>query len=106
MGGSMHCRRPSSSTGVGKSRRSMWDLPARRISRMAFKNYYKLPRRPVLTALLCLPLLGQSSGYLMVAEAPKVTGQRNAAVQAKIPVTVKAGYHVNSNVPSDEYLIP
>jgi len=35
-----------------------------------------------------------------------VAGARNAAVQAKIPVTVKVGYHVNSNTPSDEYLIP
>ena len=25
---------------------------------------------------------------------------------AKIPVTVKQGYHVNSNKPADEYLIP
>jgi hypothetical protein len=50
--------------------------------------------------------LAQSSGYLTVAEASKVTGQRNAAVQAKIPVSVKTGYHVNSNPPSDENLIP
>jgi len=50
--------------------------------------------------------LAQSSGYLTVAEASKVTGQRNAAVQTKIPVTVKAGYHVNSNPPSEESLIP
>jgi len=35
-----------------------------------------------------------------------VAGARNAAVQAKIPVSVKAGYHVNSNTPSDDYLIP
>jgi hypothetical protein len=27
-------------------------------------------------------------------------------VQAKIPVTVMTGYHVNSNTPSEEYLIP
>ena len=27
-------------------------------------------------------------------------------MQAKIPVTVKSGYHVNSNTPSDELLIP
>jgi len=41
-----------------------------------------------------------------VADSAKVSGARNAAVQAKIPVTVKEGYHVNSNMPSDEYLIP
>ena len=27
-------------------------------------------------------------------------------MQSKIPVTVKEGYHVNSNTPSEEYLIP
>jgi len=36
----------------------------------------------------------------------KVEGKRNAAVVARIPVTVEAGYHVNSNSPLDEYLIP
>ena len=35
-----------------------------------------------------------------------MAGARNAAVQAKIPVTVRTGYHVNSNTPSEEYLIP
>jgi Disulphide bond corrector protein DsbC len=35
-----------------------------------------------------------------------VAGKRNAAVQVKIPLTVKEGYHVNSNKPSEEYLIP
>jgi len=35
-----------------------------------------------------------------------VAGARNAAVQVKIPVTVRTGYHVNSNTPSDDYLIP
>lgn len=74
---------------------------------MALKNYYKLPRRAFLPALLlCLPILAQNSGYLSVAEPSKVAGQRNASVQTKIPVSVKSGYHVNSNAPNDEYLIP
>jgi len=59
-----------------------------------------------LTASLCLPLLAQSSGYLTLGELPKVTGKRGAAVQAKIPLAVRPGFHVNSNTPSDEYLIP
>jgi len=37
---------------------------------------------------------------------PKVAGKRSAAVQAKIPVSVLSGFHVNSNAPKDEYLIP
>jgi hypothetical protein len=50
--------------------------------------------------------LAQSSGYLEVGEPQKVAGKRGAAVQSKIPVTVKTGFHVNTNTPSEEYLIP
>jgi hypothetical protein len=35
-----------------------------------------------------------------------VVGKRNASVEARIPVAVKEGFHVNSNKPSEEYLIP
>ena len=35
-----------------------------------------------------------------------MTGKRGAAVQVKIPLTVMTGYHVNSNTPNEEYLIP
>ena len=57
----------------------------------------------------CLPLLcaqTQSSGYLSAGEPQKATGKRNAALQVKIPLVVKEGYHVNSNQPAEEYLIP
>jgi len=50
--------------------------------------------------------LAQSSGYLEVGAPQKVAGKRGANLQSKIPVTVKTGYHVNSNTPSEEYLIP
>lgn len=61
----------------------------------------------LLTVCLCLPsLFAQNSGYLAVGEPAKVAGARNAAVQVKIPVSVKSGYHVNSHTPIDEYLIP
>ena len=48
----------------------------------------------------------QSSGYLSAGEPAKAAGKRNAPLQVKIPVVVKDGYHVNSNQPSEEYLIP
>ena len=73
---------------------------------MALKSYCNLPCRPLLTAWLCLPLLAQSSGYLRLGDLPKVIGKRGAAVQAKIPLAVRPGFHVNSNTPSEEYLIP
>jgi hypothetical protein len=58
--------------------------------------------------VLCLPLLWpqSSSERLTVGQPQKVAGKRNAAVQTKIPVSILAGFHVNSNTPSDEYLIP
>jgi len=59
--------------------------------------------------VFCLPLLcaqAQSSGYLSAGQVQKVSGKRNAALQVKIPLVVKEGYHVNSNQPSEEYLIP
>ena len=74
---------------------------------MVSNSFCSLPRLPLLAALLCLaPLFGQSSGYLTVGEIGKVAGKRNAAVQAKIPVAVRPGFHVNSNAPTEEYLIP
>ena len=50
--------------------------------------------------------MAQSSGYLTLGGLPKVIGKRGAAVQAKIPLAVRPGFHVNSNTPSEEYLIP
>jgi Disulphide bond corrector protein DsbC len=80
---------------------------------MASNSYYRLPvglsriTLTLLAAWLCLPsLFAQTSGYLTAGEPPKVAGKRNAALQVKIPVVVKDGYHVNSNTPSEEYLIP
>jgi hypothetical protein len=59
-------------------------------------------------ALLPLCLLAQSSGagHLKLGDPPKVTGKRGAAVQARIPMAVDAGFHVNSNTPNEQYLIP
>src|SRR5512147_3047648 len=69
---------------------------------MAWKNYSKA----LLTLLLALPLTAQSSGHLSVGKIDKVAGKRNATVTAKIPCTIDPGFHVNSNTPSDEFLIP
>ena len=37
---------------------------------------------------------------------PKVAGARNASLEAKIACSVEPGYHVNSNTPAEDYLIP
>lgn len=54
----------------------------------------------------CFPIQSQSSGHLQAGAVQKVVGKRGEAVQAKIPVSIDAGFHVNSNKPSQEYLIP
>jgi len=55
-----------------------------------------------------LPTLWPQSNTdrVTVGQTQKVVGKRNDAVQTKIPVSILEGYHVNSNTPSDEYLIP
>jgi len=60
----------------------------------------------LLSLLITTAGLAQNNGYLTIGEPSKVAGKRNATVQSKIPVSVKEGYHVNSNTPSEEYLIP
>jgi hypothetical protein len=54
----------------------------------------------------CLWAQNSGGGHLAAGQPQKVTGKRSEAVQAKIPITVEAGYHVNSNKPAEEYLIP
>jgi hypothetical protein len=58
--------------------------------------------------VLSMPLLRPQSNVerVTVGQPQKVAGKRNDAVQTRIPVSILDGYHVNSNTPSDEYLIP
>src|ERR1700692_259064 len=41
-----------------------------------------------------------------VGAPEKVTAKIGAAVQVKLPLELRPGYHCNSNKPADEYLIP
>ena len=50
--------------------------------------------------------LAQGSGHLQAGAPQTVVGKRGAAVQAKIPVSVDPGFHVNSDKPKEEFLIP
>jgi hypothetical protein len=51
-------------------------------------------------------LQAQNRAYLTVGQASTVSGKRNASVEARIPVSVLPGFHVNSDKPSEDYLIP
>jgi DsbC/DsbD-like thiol-disulfide interchange protein len=59
-----------------------------------------------LACISVLCALAQNSGHLQAGQAQKVIGRRGDAVQAKIPVSIDEGFHVNSNKPSEEFLIP
>jgi DsbC/DsbD-like thiol-disulfide interchange protein len=66
-----------------------------------------MPQRTLVALLLGLGLLpAQGPDRLMVGQPEKLVGKRNAPVQVKIPLTVQKGFHVNSNKPREEYLIP
>lgn len=64
-------------------------------------------RRAAALSFLLLPLLlAQGSGVVTVAPLEKARVKRNDEFTAKVSVQVKPGFHVNSNAPEDEYLIP
>src|ERR1700682_5215117 len=72
---------------------------------MRLSTYW--PRLPALgLPFFFLALLSAQNTVVPVAPPAKVTGQRNQTLSTKIIVEMKSGYHVNSNTPSDEYLIP
>ncbi len=72
----------------------------------ALKHFCRLLCPLAITALSALAPAAQTNGYLTVGQPQRIVGKRGAAVQSKIPCAVQPGFHVNSNTPSDDYLIP
>lgn len=59
----------------------------------------------------CLPTLGlvcfaQALNVLHYNPPPPVRAPMGSTVEVKLPLSLQDGYHVNSNKPPDEYLIP
>ena len=54
-------------------------------------------------AVLCL---GQSITVLTLAPSAPVQAKIGTTVEAKLPLQLQPGYHVQSNTPTDKYLIP
>lgn len=50
-------------------------------------------------------LLGQGN-YLTVDPPRKIAAKRNGVAEAKLAVRIQNGYHVNSDTPAEDYLIP
>jgi thiol:disulfide interchange protein DsbD len=53
-------------------------------------------------------LLGQTSGNTVLSIAPstKLTIQRGSTADFSLKAELQPGFHVNSNMPGDDYLIP
>src|ERR1700683_888408 len=58
------------------------------------------------TACFGLICFAQAVNVLHFDPAPPLKAKTGTAVEAKVPLSLQEGYHVNSNKPSDEYLIP
>lgn len=52
-----------------------------------------------------LPSFGQTDA-LSITPPSKVNAKRGESVTASVQVALKPGFHVNSNTPAEEYLIP
>lgn len=61
----------------------------------------------VAAGLVLLPgLWAQLGAILTVSPPPRTTAVRSGVVSATLSVQLRNGYHVNSNTPADDYLIP
>ncbi|MEP7352440.1 MAG: hypothetical protein ABI824_04330 [Acidobacteriota bacterium] len=61
--------------------------------------------------LLAMGLLSSSltfgqTNVLTLGKIPTVKAKLGSTVTVKVPLQVRLGYHVNSNTPSDKYLVP
>ena len=63
------------------------------------------PRNLAAALLLSTCCFGQTN-VLTVAPPERVTAKIGAAVQVKLPLELRTGYHCNSNKPADDYLVP
>jgi hypothetical protein len=64
------------------------------------------PILPLLLLALSPSLPAQSKGVLAVEPVDKLTIRRGAEGEVRIKAELQSGFHVNSNTPSEDYLIP
>src|SRR2546430_11157991 len=105
---STRCLRRFSLTARAGLRRPTWVSKKERMRYgMKSTTCYRATSRLAALCLLLLPsYLAQGSGVVTVAPLEKARVKRNDVFTVKMSVQVKPGFHVNSNAPEDEYLIP
>jgi thioredoxin:protein disulfide reductase len=59
-----------------------------------------------LCALAAVAALAQTPGVLSISDPAKLTVPRSGEVIQSLKLQLQPGYHVNSNAPNEEYLIP
>ncbi len=67
-------------------------------------NFWK--QNALLLALTLTPLPAQISTVLTITPPEKIAGKRSDLVTADFKLQLRTGFHVNSNTPNDEFLIP
>ena len=67
---------------------------------------FKNMRRLAVLAALFPPFCSAQTKVLSIPAPAKLTAKRGAEVEVKTSVALASGYHVNSNTPSESYLIP
>src|SRR6266852_2891326 len=99
--------RPLSSTAKAASQPSMSDWSIRATTRMKFSNSWMIKSglRAILLLAASLVCFAQTN-VLNFAPPKKVTAKMGAVSEAPLTIQLRPDYHVNSNTPSDEYLIP
>jgi len=64
-------------------------------------------RKPALFVLLAASSLSfAQTNVLLMPKPDPAPAKAGASVEVKLPVQLREGYHVNSNMPPDPYLIP
>lgn len=73
---------------------------------MTFRTH--IAARILLASLVSVPALGQTgkSPYVTVAAIPLVTAPRTTQTMVSLNFRVNRGFHINSNTPKSEFLIP
>jgi DsbC/DsbD-like thiol-disulfide interchange protein len=69
-------------------------------------NWKNFSASALLGAALVSTAWAQTPGVLSVAESAKLTVPRGAEAAQTLKLQLKPGYHVNSNKPNEEFLIP
>jgi hypothetical protein len=61
---------------------------------------------PLLVLTSLQPAALAQSSQVSIAPLPKLVIKRGGTAEVRVPVRLLEGYHVNSNTPSEDYLIP